>query len=75
MIRCRTRRANFPGYSPAPNADLLLNQDVKLNALGRRRPVDQDGLIDDVRGYLRSTPKRPDVEAYLDESDVCYAAV
>jgi transposase len=71
----RIRLYFLPGYSPELNPDELLNQDVKSNALGRRRPVDQTELIDDVRGYLRSTQKQPDVvKAYFDESNVRYAA-
>src|SRR5438094_121063 len=31
----------LPGYSPQLNPDELLNQDVKSNALGRRRPASQ----------------------------------
>jgi transposase len=65
----------LPGYSPALNPDEMLNQDVKSNALGRRRPIDQEELIDDVRGYLRSTQKQPEVvKAYFNESHVRYAA-
>lgn len=48
---------------------------VKSDALGRRRPRDQIEMIDDVRGYLRSTQKRPDiVKAYFNEPHVRYAA-
>src|SRR3989454_7261509 len=71
----RIRLYFLPGYSPELNPDELLNQDVKSNALGRRRPGDREGLIDDVRGYLRSTQKQPDIiKAYFDESHVRYAA-
>ncbi len=49
----------LPGYSPELNPDELLNQDVKSNALGRKRPHDQDEMIDDVRSYLRITQRRP----------------
>jgi transposase len=34
----RIRMHFLPGYSPELNPDELLNQDVKTNALGRRRP-------------------------------------
>jgi transposase len=71
----RIRLYFLPGYSPELNPDELLNQDVKSNALGRRRPFDQEELIDDVRGYLWSTQKQPAiVKAYFDESHVRYAA-
>lgn len=73
--RGRVRLYFLPGYSPALNPDELLNQDVKSNALGRRRPVDQTELLGDVRGYLRSTQKQPAVvRAYFNEEHVRYAA-
>jgi transposase len=65
----------LPGYSPQLNPDELLNQDVKSNALGRRRPVDLRDMIADTRGYLRSTQKRPAVvRSYFQEKHVRYAA-
>jgi transposase len=64
----------LPGYSPELNPTELLNQDVKTNALGRRRPRDQGELIDDTRSYLRSTQRRPDIVAnYFDGKYVTYA--
>jgi len=65
----------LPSYSPELNPDEMLNQDVKSNALGRRRPWDRDEMIDDVRGYLRSTQKQPDiVKRFFHEKHVQYAA-
>jgi len=65
----------LPGYAPDLNPDELLNQDVKSNALGRRRPPDQTTLIADVRSYLRSTQRQPHiVRSYFDEQNVSYAA-
>lgn len=65
----------LPGYSPQLNPDELLNQDVKSNALGRRRPADQDEMIADVRGYLRGTQRQPQiVRNYFQETHVRYAA-
>ena len=40
----------LPGYSP--DLDEFLNHDVKANAVGRQRPVDQAELIANVRSYL-----------------------
>lgn len=66
----------LPGYSPKINPDELLNQDVKSNAVGRRRPRDQRELLANVRGYLRSTQKQPDiVRNYFHEESVRYAAL
>lgn len=66
---------SLPGYSPELNPDELLNQDVKSNALGRRRPGDQSEMIRDVRSYLRSTQKHPQIVMnYFQEEHVAYAA-
>jgi transposase len=65
----------LPPYSPDLNPDELLNHDVKSNAVGRRRPETQADLMKNVRGYLRSTQRRPDiVQAYFQQEDVAYAA-
>jgi transposase len=65
----------LPGYSPQLNPDELLNQDVKSNALGRRRPANQQAMITDVRSYLRGTQRQPAiVRSYFDEEHVKYAA-
>jgi transposase len=64
----------LPPYSPELNPDELLNQDVKTNAVGRRRAVDQADLMANVRGYLRSTQKMPHVvRSYFQEEHVRYA--
>jgi transposase len=64
----------LPPYSPELNPDELLNQDVKTNAVGRRRAVDQADLMANVRGYLRSTQKMPYVvRSYFREEHVRYA--
>lgn len=65
----------LPPYAPERNPDEMLNNDVKSNALGRRRPADQSDLLADVRGYLRSTQRQPNiVRAYFREHHVAYAA-
>jgi len=65
----------LPGYSPELNPDELLNNDVKSNALGRRRPTDQGEMVAGVRSYLRGTQRRPDIViGYFQEEHVRYAA-
>jgi transposase len=65
----------LPSYSPELNPEELLNQDVKTNAHGRRRPKDQIEMVGNVRSYLRSTQRRPNiVKSYFRERHVCYAA-
>jgi transposase len=65
----------LPGYSPELNPAECLNQDVKTNALGKRRPVNVTELKADVRGFLRSCQRRPaKVARYFHERHVTYAA-
>ena len=69
------RLIQLPGYSPDLNPDELLNQDVKSNALGRRRPSNQTEMIGNVRSYLRSTQRQPAVvKNYCQHQAVQYAA-
>jgi transposase len=66
----------LPAYSPDLNPDEFLNHDVKQNAVGRRRASSQDDMIADVRGYLRSTQKQPQiVKNYFHAPTVRYAIV
>lgn len=65
----------LPDYSPELNPDELLNQDVKTNAVGRRNARTPAELESNVRSYLQSTQKRPDiVRNYFKETHVTYAA-
>jgi transposase len=64
----------LPAYSPDLNPDEFLNHDVKQNAVGRRRAVSREDMMADVRGYLHSTQKRPDiVQSYFQAPSVQYA--
>lgn len=66
----------LPTYSPELNPDELLNQDVKSNALGRKRPRNLTELMKNVRGYLRSRQRQPRiVQNYFCEKHVRYAAL
>jgi transposase len=65
----------LPGYSPELNPAEMLNQDVKANALGRRRPRDLAHLLSETRAYLRSRQHTPRLVArYFQEQHVTYAA-
>lgn len=65
----------LPGYSPDLNPDELLNQDVKTNAVGRKRPHNRVEMVRNVRSYLWSTQRRPQkVRAYFQHPKVQYAA-
>lgn len=73
--RKHIRLFELPGYSPQLNPDELLNQDVKTNAVGRQRPKDQPEMMQQVRSYLRSTQRQPQVvKNYFKHKDVQYAA-
>ena len=65
----------LPGYSPELNPDEFLNNDVKSNALGRRRPREVTQLLATVRSYLWSTQRQPTrVQNYFRAEPVQYAA-
>jgi transposase len=65
----------LPSYSPDLNPDEMLNNDVKSNAVGRRRPRHKVELASNVRGYLRSRQKQPLlVKNYFKKQSVAYAA-
>ena len=64
----------LPAYSPDLNPDEFLNNDVKANAVGRRRACSREDMVADVRGYLRSTQKQPEiVKSYFRAPSVRYA--
>lgn len=65
----------LPAYSPELNPDELLNQDVKTNAVRRKRAANVDELKKNLLGYLRGRQKRPDlVKRYFHGEHVRYAA-
>ncbi len=73
--RTQIRLDFLPPYSPELNPDELLNQDVKSNALGRRRPANKEEMKSGVRSYLRSTQRQAAVvRNFFLEKHVRYAA-
>jgi transposase len=73
--RQRMRVYFLPGCSPELDPDEYLNQDVKTNAVGRTRPLDQKELIGSVRACLRSTQAHPSaMKRYFQHRHVGYAA-
>ena len=65
----------LPGYSPDLNPDEMVNQDVKTNAVGRRRPRTQTQMMRTMRSYLERRRKDPElVKRYFHEESVRYAA-
>jgi len=66
----------LPSYSPALNPDENLNQDVKSNAVGRRRPHDKMEMMRHVRSYLFGRQRKPQlVKNYFEAKSVRYAAL
>ncbi len=71
----RLRLFFLPGYSPDLNPEEFLNQDVKTNAVGRKRLRDTDELLGNLQRYLWSTQRRPKkVRRYFRHPSVRYAA-
>ena len=70
----RIRVFFLPAYSPELNPDEYLNNDVKSNAVGRRRASDPYELAANVEAYLRDTQRRPEiVRNYFHAESVRYA--
>lgn len=73
--RDRIEMCFLPGYAPQLNPDEYLNQDVKSNAVGRQRPTNQKQMMHQVRTYLWSTQRQPEVvRSYFHADEVAYAA-
>lgn len=57
----RIRLFFLPGYGPQLNPDEMANQDVKTNAVGRRRSHNRSQLMGRVRRYLERRRANPDL--------------
>jgi len=65
----------LPPYSPDLNPDEMLNQDVKANAVGRKRARNRPELMRNLRIYLNRRRDNPSlVMRYFHENSVRYAA-
>lgn len=65
----------LPGYAPELNPDEELNNDVKSNAVGRKRAKNQEELLNNTKSHLRSRRRRPDIiRNFFKEKHVRYAA-
>jgi len=63
----------LPPYSPELKPDEYPNNDVKSNAVGRRRPATKDEMRRNISSYLRSTQKQSDiVKSYFKARPVRY---
>jgi hypothetical protein len=71
----RIQLIHLPAYSPELNPGEYLNQDVKTNAVGRWGARTKGQLMRNLRSYLRSTQKCPDVvQRFFHAGPVHYAA-
>lgn len=71
----RIRIIYMPPYAPELNPDEFLNQDVKTNAVGKRRASDKAELMANTRRHLRSTQRRPQrVRSFFQAPTVKYAS-
>ena len=65
----------LPTYSPDLNPDELVNNDVKSNALGRKRPRTQKQMIRHIRQHMHKRKNDPAlVRRFFQEESVRYAA-
>ena len=72
----RIRLFFLPGYSPELNPDEMVNQDVKTNAVGRKRARNRAQLMAHVRRHLDRRRADPGmVRRYFHEPSVRYAAL
>ena len=66
----------LPAYSPELNPDEALNQDVKSNAVGRKRTHNLREMINHIRSFLWGRQRRPSIVMnYFKEKHVRYAAL
>jgi transposase len=71
----RIRLFRLPTYSPELNPDELVNQDVKTNAVGRKRARTLPELMSNVRRFLRGRQNSQRlVRRYFKGRHVAYAA-
>lgn len=65
----------IPPYSPELNAQEYLNQDVKTNIIGKKRPVNKDQMRNNINDFMYSRKKdKKQVQKYFHHEDVQYAA-
>jgi transposase len=66
----------LPPYSPEVNPDEYLNNDLKSNAVGRKRAKDPEELENNIRGFLKRKQQKPEeVKKYFQAPQVKYALI
>lgn len=65
----------LPPYSPELNPQEYLNQDVKTNVIGKKRPVNKAQMKNNVNEFMHNRKKdKRQVQKYFHEKHVRYAA-
>lgn len=65
----------IPPYSPELNAQEYLNQDVKTNVIGKKRPINKEQMRENVEGFMKGRKKnKKQVQKYFHQKHVKYAA-
>jgi transposase len=65
----------IPPYSPELNPQEYLNQDVKTNVIGKKRPINKAQMRDNVEQFMNGRKKdKKQVQKYFHVSHVRYAA-
>lgn len=65
----------IPPYSPELNAQEYLNQDVKTNVIGKKRPINKAQMRANVEGFMKARKNdRKQVQKYFHQKHVRYAA-
>jgi len=65
----------LPPYSPELNAQEYVNQDLKTNVIGKKRPINKAQMRMDVEDLMNNSKNdRKQVQKYFHEKHVRYAA-
>jgi transposase len=73
--RARIEVVFLPPYSPELNPQEYVNQDVKTNVIGKKRPVNKTQMRNNVEYFMNNRKKdRKQVQKYFHVSHVRYAA-
>jgi transposase len=65
----------LPPYSPELNPQEYVNQDVKTNIIGKKRPINKEQMRNNVENFMTNRKKnKTQVQKYFHEKHVLYAA-
>lgn len=65
----------LPPYSPELNPQEYLNQDIKTNVIGKKRPINKEQMKNNVKQFMKKRKNdRKQVQKYFHEKHVRYAA-